>query len=395
MIIGAGVTHPDWAAAWGNWGRVGVQRIVDACASGDIRQIYWRAGCGARFFYPSAFEETFKGAAQEACEVPEYWKVTLAHTDYRTWDLLREAVDCTLKAGLQPWVWYSLYEESHGQVPLTRFAQAHPEFRAIDRDGRSRSSRLSFAFAEVRQHKLDLVEEMMGYGFKGLLLDFVRQLPQIDENLPPQVDENGVCRYGYADAALESCRLRHGIDPKQISNGEESWVQHRVGYVTQFMTELHERRIGTGSGYPAGILGQPESPLSRTLPDWPRYVHDGLLEETDMWRSRTDALHGSLVDWQSWVRRGLVEEVHVMVPEWNLAQLDPQTIRLETQAARPLAGPDANILTCLYCYNMEQLGLERVAPRLEAGATAASEAGADGVGLWESTSIESWSGWDK
>ena len=84
-----------------------------------------------------------------------------------------------------------------------------------------------------------------------------------------------------------------------------------------------------------------------------------------------------------------------MVPGWNLAQLDPQTIRLETQAARQLAGPDANILTCLYCYNMEQLGLERVASRLEAGATAASEAGADGVGLWESTSIESWSGWDK
>ena len=84
-----------------------------------------------------------------------------------------------------------------------------------------------------------------------------------------------------------------------------------------------------------------------------------------------------------------------MVPESNLAQLDPPPIRLETQAARQLTGPDASVLTCLYCYNMEQLGLERSAARLEAGATAATEAGTDGVVLWESTSIESWSGWDK
>ena len=395
MIIDTVVTHPDWAAAWGNWGRVGVQRIVDACASGGIRRIYWRAGCGARCFYPSALEETFRGEAQEACEVPEYWKITLAHSDYRTWNLLSEAVDCTLEAGLQPWVWYSLYEESHGQVALTRFAQTHPQFWAIDRDGQSRSSRLSFAFPEVRQHKLNLVKEMMDYGFKGLLLDFVRQLPRIDEDLPPQVDENGVCCYGYEEPAIKSYCLQHGVDPREISNGDDSWVRHRADYVSQFMSELQEQRKAVGSEYPSGILVQPESSLSGTLPDWPRYVRDGLFEETERWRAKTNALQGSLVDWQNWARQGLAEEVHVMVPEWNLAQLDPKGVGLVTQATRHLVGPDARVLTCLYCYNMDQLGLKEGASRLEAGVTAANKAGADGVVLWESTSIESWSGWDK
>ena len=236
---------------------------------------------------------------------------------------------------------------------------------------------------------------MMGYGFQDLLLDFVRQLPRIEEDFSPQVDENGVCRYGYEEPAVESYLLQYGVDPKQISNGDESWVRHRAGYVSQFMAELEEQRKGTDFDYSAGILVQPESSLSRTLPDWPRYVRDDLFEETDLWRVRTNALHGSLVDWQNWARQGLVEEVHVMVPEWNLAQLDSRTVGLETQAARRLAGPDARVLTCLYCYNMGQLGLEEGTSRLEAGVTAAAEAGADGVVLWESTSIESWSGWDK
>ena len=395
MIIDTVVTHPDWAAAWGNWGRVGVQRIVDACASGGIRRIYWRAGCGARLFYPSELEETYKGEAQEACEVPEYWKVTLANTDYRTWNLLQEAVGCTREAGLSPWIWYSLYEESHGQVPLTRFAQEHPECWAVDREGRRRSSRLSFTFPEVRQHKLALVKEMMDYGFEGLLLDFVRQLPRIDEDLPPQVDEGGVCRYGYEEPTVESYRDRYGADPKQAPNGEESWVRHRAGFVTRFMSELQDQLRETSSACPVGILVQPQSSLSRSLPDWRRYVHDGLLEETDLWRARTDSFRGSLVDWQSWAHQGLVDEIHLMVPEWNLANLDREVVKLETRAARHLIGSGRSILTCLYCYNMDQLGLERGAARLDAGVTSASEVGADGVVLWESTSIESWSGWDK
>ncbi len=55
---------------------------------------------------------------------------------------------------------------------------------------------------------------------------------------------------------------------------------------------------------------QSESSLSGTLPDWPRYVHEGLFEETELWRAKTNALHGSLVDWQSWTRQGLAKEVH-------------------------------------------------------------------------------------
>lgn len=56
---------------------------------------------------------------------------------------------------------------------------------------------------------------------------------------------------------------------------------------------------------------------------------------------------------------------------------------------------DGAILAEIYCYNMDQLGLNKGAARLESGIRAAQEAGADGAVLWESTSIESWSGWDK
>ena len=211
MIIDTVVTHPDWAAAWGNWGRVGVRRIADACAAGGIRRIYWRANCGSRVFYPSRLEDTFRGEDREACEVPGYWKITLAG---------------------------------------------------------------------------------------NRLLD------------------------------LESAARGRGVHPRS-----------------------RPRALG---------LVQP----LRRVP----------------------------VDWISWLAAGLCREAHIMLPEWNLARLDPEEVKRQIRQARRSAGDGGGILAGIYCYNMDQLGLQEGSARLEAGVRAAREAGAHGVVLWESTSIESWSG---
>ena len=161
------------------------------------------------------------------------------------------------------------------------------------------------------------------------------------------------------------------------------------------MEELKRQRRTTGSNYPVSVLVSPESPLSQVLPDWPRYVRDGLLEETSLWRIRTDALRGALVDWTSWLAEGHCQEAHIMLPEWNLARLDPEEVKRQICQARHSAGGRGRILAGIYCYNMDQLGLGEGSARLEAGVRAAREAGARAVVLWESTSIESWSGWDK
>ena len=83
-----------------------------------------------------------------------------------------------------------------------------------------------------------------------------------------------------------------------------------------------------------------------------------------------------------------------MLPEWNLARLDPEEVKRQIRQTRHSAGGGA-ILAGIYCYNMDQLGLGKGSAQLEAGVRAAREAGAGAVVLWESTSIESWSGWDK
>ena len=67
----------------------------------------------------------------------------------------------------------------------------------------------------------------------------------------------------------------------------------------------------------------------------------------------------------------------------------------QIRQARHSGGDGSGILAGIYCYNMDQLGLKEGSERLESGVRAAREAGAEGVVLWESTSIESWSGWDK
>src|SRR6185312_14130217 len=95
--------------------------------------------------------------------------------DYSTFDPFAEAVRYGHKIGLRIHAWVTINEDDHGWGLKSDFAKAHPQFRWVKRDGQVYHSQMSFAFKEVRDYKLAIIDELLrNYDFDGLFLDWIR-----------------------------------------------------------------------------------------------------------------------------------------------------------------------------------------------------------------------------
>lgn len=202
--------------------------------------------------------------------------------DYSEFDPLAEAVRYGHEIGLQIHAWVSINEDDHGWGLQSTFSKAHPEFRWRKRNGTAYRSQLSFAFPEVRQYKLAILEELMaGYDLDGLFLDWIRT-GDVRDN--PQNDPDGVADYGYE-------RLPVGEERSAPANGDEAWVRERAEPQTEFMravrklTRAHKRPLPV-----AALVGHP-------------WHYRGEQNKID------GNLRGLLLDVQSWAREGLIDAV--------------------------------------------------------------------------------------
>lgn len=379
MIIDTVVSHGDWFNAWGSFGRPSVVRILDQCRQAGIRKVYWRSFLGARAHYHSRLEPIAWGG--EGIERPGYEARPRLAYDLREWDPLKDAVAVAHELGLQLSAWPTIYEETHVQLVTTEFAAAHPEYWWTARDGRRRASKLSFGYPEVRRRKLDLIREQADYGVDDVCLDFFRENQlyhqRHEELLPKQeVDDNGVCVYGYEPPIVDAFRARTGLDPHAVDNADERWVRFRAGYLTEFMRELREDMRRRGVTITVNVRS-----MNRCLAPFPYWEPEA---------APTNSLLGSFVDWPTWVEEGLVDEVMVNVENFDLCDADPMHIVRETRDARAIVGDRARLLMGIWCYNTRDSSVAEGRRHLELAVNAAAYAGADGVVLWESTPIHGW-----
>ena len=127
------VSHVDWAAQFGNWGKVGVESIIDKCVSAGITRIYWHAFGGGLAMYQSRLEQPWHHSdvdrfrhkvdynAMLSEDARSQWGKPQPRTtmlDYRTWDPLDLAVHYCRERGVELIVWYTLNEEDHGYIGL-------------------------------------------------------------------------------------------------------------------------------------------------------------------------------------------------------------------------------------------------------------------------------------
>lgn len=379
MIIDTVVSHGDWFHAWGSYGKPSIYRILGQCKDAGIRRVYWRSFFGARPHYHSQIEPVAHDL--ENIERPGNEGHARRAYDLRAWDPLRDAVAVAHELGLQLSAWSTIYEETHVQQVTTTFAEQHPEFCWVSRDGKKRRSKLSYAYPKVRAYKLALLREQLAYGVDDLCLDFFRENQTFQErheqlNPKQEVDREGVCIYGYEPAMIEGYKKLYGVDPHTLNNADENWLRFRASFLTDFVRELRAELRQHNVTLSAKVRSM--NLIQAPFPYW------------EPENAPTNSLRGSFVDWPTWVQEGLLDEVMVIHENFDLCALDFMKLFRETRAAKELIGDKAKLMMGIFCYNLNDASVAEGKRYLDLGTSAAMQAGADGVVLWESTPLHGW-----
>ncbi len=241
---------------------------------------------------------------------------------------------------------------SPGTLHRSAFAQNHPEWCEVGKDGWLDVSRLCYAIPQYRQERIDILMEAADIGVDGLQLDFVRQ--------PPAVR--------YHPAFVNAYRLRTGRDARTLTLAQRDefldWCRFRAEAVTDLLRELKAR------------LDPFRTRWLRAVPVQVRVPNDGL--------------EGNLVagfDVRTWCREGLIEELALSELHW-LAEYqawdDAPYIALGAEHHIPVYASS----NCLPRQGGEWSG--EVNPRglnplvLARRALASLEAGAQGIALYQS-----------
>jgi uncharacterized lipoprotein YddW (UPF0748 family) len=207
--------------------------------------------------------------------------------DYGTFDSLAAACEYGHSIGLRIHAWATINEDDHGWGWRSEFAKAHPQLTWRRRDGSSYRSQLSFAFEQVRQYKLKLIDELLAYPIDGIFLDWIRT-GDIRDN--PQTDAAGVADSGYEAPNLEAFRAKFGLDPaKDVANDDPRWLRVRAQPQTIFMREAR-RRTAAAKKPMAVMVGHP-------------WHYRGTLDKI------AGNLAGLLLDVKTWAAEGLMDGV--------------------------------------------------------------------------------------
>jgi hypothetical protein len=308
LILSAPVTHSDWMLHPGaEWGPAGVRKMLDTCKAAGLTRVYWRALDGGRSLYASKLldpqgkwedDNFWHPVRPEDVKLVERYGVPpeaerkkvrdkLEALDYAHFDTLAEAVRYGHEIGLEVHAWITINEDDHGWGIRSRFAKEHPESRWRKRDGTVYHSQQSFAYPEVMKYKLAVVNEIVSsYAVDGVFLDWLRT-GDVRDN--PQTDRDGVADHGYEPPLIDGFRKLHGVDPRQLPNGDDRWVRYRARPHTEFMRDA--RRIVREK--------RPKAEVSVLVAQ--PWCYRGLNDKID------GNLRGLLLDVETWAKDRLID----------------------------------------------------------------------------------------
>lgn len=155
------------------------------------------------------------------------------------------------------------------------FASKHSEFRIIHKDG-TPLPKLSYAFPEVRQFILDLIDEVSAFDIDGINLGFNR----------------GPLFVGYEAPVVDSFIKKFGDDPRKLSDNDPRIIQHKADFITQLVHEIKQRvlQISTEKG------------KKIKLSAWPTG-----------WTQELNLFHA--LDVRTWLKRNLIDSIVGIVEE--------------------------------------------------------------------------------
>jgi hypothetical protein len=153
------------------------------------------------------------------------------------------------------------------------FSRENPEFTVVDRAQSKRQwGVLCLGYPAVREHfRRRFLNLLQGYDFDGLFVCLRSQSRPADD-----ADE-----FGFNEPVQSDFHCRTGLDLLSDGFDRQVWRDLRGGYLTLFLSELHEslnrQGIRLSVGVPrSSVLGPP---LGNMTLDWPRWIRLSLVDE--------------------------------------------------------------------------------------------------------------------
>jgi len=208
------------------------------------------------------------------------------------WDDFAVVPDLAHDAGLEAWLYVSLFDEGwplappheravshhnamHGQHVAwqSELTRTHPEWLVVDRTGRRRQwGVVSCAYPEARRALIKRWLALLApTRFDGLFICLRSQSRPADH----------ADQFGYNAPCRKAFRTRYGVDPATNDIDHQGWRDLLGEYLTTLLVELREavaargRRLGVGVAR-GDVLGPP---LGNMTLHWREWVSRGLVDQ--------------------------------------------------------------------------------------------------------------------
>ena len=223
------------------YGEERLRQLVRHCAEAGIGTIYWRVSATGQVTYPSKVRTVI---GTKSKRVSGFQAGSVENLIVRQCDPPAVAVDEAKKCGLKLFAYVTLFDEYYPGME-SQFEQDHPEYtwKHFSKDHHIRGL-LSYAYPEVREHRLAELRELIAYGIDGVYLDTARSHTGIQPILALPLREGNLYRnYGYNQPAVEAFRAKTGLDPLAVDRRQDSYVpvheeefhRFRGRYLTEFL----------------------------------------------------------------------------------------------------------------------------------------------------------------
>ena len=335
------------------------EECIDAHIDCGIRHLVWELGRSVLTYHSDLPGATCCGLNQLAEAQPAQARAIEAM--YRDRCMLRVPLSHARQKGLT--VYGRLCMNRHyspGTPHRSEFAQNHPQWCEIGKDGWLDVTRMCYAVPEVRQERVAILREAAEIGCDGLCLDFCRQ--------PPAVR--------YHPAFVGPYREKTGRDAHNLSLTDREayvdWCRFRAESVTQLLRELRD------------ALDPLRERHERPIPVQVRVPNDGL---------EANLIAG--LDVLGWCEDGLVNELALSELHWLKEYQEWSDIPYLELGRRSGVAVHASS-SCLPVQAREWSC--RVNPRgvnpwvLAQRALRSFKAGADGISLYQSDTGVRWPG---
>ncbi len=239
----------------------------------QVAVLEWCVLAGSRVNFPSKSYEMI-GAGMT--EFPRRGDQKAAET-YRQLadagvDTLKVVIDACHDAGVQCYASLRMngdYNTNWMGESVSRFFNSsfwweHPELRVRGQKGEDRI-KLSYAFPEVREFRLNLLREVAARDIDGVNLDFLRHPPFL----------------GYEEPLVKAFQEKYGEDPRQLPTDDPRWLELIGGTMTGFVTQVRSMldEVGKAKGRHIGLSARVDWKGAKGVGcDVDRWLESGLLD---------------------------------------------------------------------------------------------------------------------